>query len=197
MELNIPQGEFSGLIFDCDGTLADTMPLHYIAWTEVLGRHGVHFNEDQFYSMGGIPTHKIVLMLNEQNGTALDPDAIVHEKESVFASRLEEVLPIKPVVEYAERHLGHLPMAVASGGLRHVVVRTLQVLGLEGLFPVVVTAEDVTHGKPAPDTFLLAAERLGVEPTKCLVFEDSPTGIEAADRAGMAHVHVDRFQIQH
>ena len=188
--LNIPSGEFAGYLFDCDGTLADTMALHYQAWVAALAPYGCEFPEELFYSSGGMPAADVVRMLNERSGLAMPPLEIALHKESLYEELLPLVRPIEPVVEFVRSVAGKYPLAVGSGGLRHIVIATLEALGLSGYFQAVVASEDVVRGKPAPDTYLEAARRLGVEPTKCLVFEDTPLGICAATAAGMQSVLV-------
>lgn len=190
MRLDLPAQPFLAYIFDCDGTIADTMPLHYRAWTRALREFGGTFPEELFYAWGGIPTFKIVEQLNEKFGTTLDPVEVPRIKEGYFAELIPEVLPIEPVVALVRQFHGTAPLAVASGGHREIVIRTLDALGLTGFFETIVGAEDVARGKPAPDPFLEAARRLGVAPEACLVFEDSPTGVESAKAAGMAYVLV-------
>ena len=183
-----------GLVFDCDGTIADTMPAHYRAWVEALGEFGVEFPEAMFYEMGGIPTGRIVEILNERHGHAMPVEETAMRKERLFERLIPQVMPIDPVVDVIREYDGKLPMAVATGGMRHICHRTLGVLGLLDKFKAVVTAEDVRHGKPAPDIFLEAARRLGVEPTQCLAFEDANLGIESATTAGMAVIDVREFR---
>jgi len=190
MMLEIPDGPFDAFLFDCDGTIADTMPLHYEAWREALAEHACEFPEALFYQLGGVPTPKIVEFLNQRHGHNLPVEETVHRKEELFLARIPRILPIEPVVGLVHAYHGKLPLAVVSGGMRALVTRTLETLGLLDRFAVLVTAEDVRHGKPHPEPFLLAAERLGVEPARCLVLEDSPTGIEAARAAGMRYVLV-------
>lgn len=179
-----------GLIFDCDGTLTDSMPLHYIAWREVLGRHGIAFNEDRFYSLGGMPTDKIIAMLAAENRLTLDPLAVAHEKEQAFLDSIHLLDEIPAITQVVREQRGRLKMAVASGGFRNVVERQLRQLGLSDCFDAVVAAEDTQRHKPEPDVFLEAARRLGVLPGRCRVYEDSDLGIEAARRAGMSWVDV-------
>lgn len=179
-----------GLVFDCDGTIADTMPAHYRAWVEALGEHGVEFPEALFYEMGGIPTPKIVEILNERHGHAMPVMETALYKETLFEKLIPEVMPIEPVVEVIRAYHGELPMAVATGGFRHVCHKTLDALRLREKFAAIVCAEDVTHGKPAPDIFLEAARRLGVEPALCMAFEDANLGVQAATAAGMMVVDV-------
>ena len=188
--MKIPKGEFAAYIFDCDGTLADTMPLHYRAWRAVLHEHEADFPEALFYELGGMPTEKIVELLNARHGYSMSPLETALKKEVLFLEMLAEIEPIEPVVAIVAEVSGRLPMAVASGGNRHVVTRTLRALGLLEKFQTIVCAEDYARGKPFPDPFLVAAERLGVDPAKCLVFEDTLIGEEAARAAGMASVLV-------
>lgn len=190
MRLDLPEHPFKAYIFDCDGTIADTMPLHFQAWTRALDELGGCFPEELFYSWGGKPTYVIIEQLNEKFGTVLDPVSSAELKESYFEALIPEVLPIEPVVALVRQFHGTAPMAVASGGHREIVIKTLEALKLMPYFETIVGMEDVERGKPAPDPFLEAARRLGVNPEDCLVFEDSPTGIEAARAAGMQYVFV-------
>ncbi|HJZ55774.1 MAG TPA: HAD family phosphatase [Gemmataceae bacterium] len=179
------------LIFDCDGTLADTMPAHYLAWTTMLGKYGIPFSQKRFYELGGVPTAQIIHILSRESGVPVnDVDEMVHEKESAFLANLHAVRPVARVYDIGRDYRHVLPMAVASGGYRDVVHRTLAVIGVAEWFDVVVTAEDTTRHKPEPDVFLEAARRLRVPPAMCLVFEDTDIGLEAARRAGMASVDV-------
>lgn len=177
-------------IFDLDGTLADTMPVHYRVWMEVAPRYGLSFSEDRFYSMGGIPTVKIAAILAAEQGLTIDPLLIAREKEQTVLARVNEVQPIAAVVEIARRCREAGPVAIASGGSRAMVERTLRQIGLHDWFPVVVTAEDTARHKPEPDVFLEAARRMGVPAANCTVYEDTDLGLEAARRAGMRSVDV-------
>ena len=186
-----PPAGTAALIFDCDGTLADTMPTHYRAWTTMLGRLGIPFPETRFYQLGGVPTAQIIRILATDHGVEVgDVDPLVVEKESRFLDLIAEVRPVERVYRIAERHRRVLPMAVASGGYRDVVTRTLATIGVADWFGAVVCAEDTPRHKPEPDVFLEAARRLGVAAAGCVVFEDTDIGLEAARRAGMAGVDV-------
>jgi beta-phosphoglucomutase-like phosphatase (HAD superfamily) len=178
------------LIFDCDGTLADTMPAHYRAWLEVLRPYGIPFPEERFYALGGVPTPTIARLLAGDAGVTLDVAALVRAKEDAFLGQLVAITPIDKVVEIARAGRGVQPMAVASGGRRPVVERTLGQIGILDWFSVVVTAEDTARHKPEPDVFLEAARRLGVAAAGCTVYEDTDLGLEAARRAGMRPVDV-------
>jgi len=190
----LPAGEFSAFIFDCDGTLADSMPLYHRAWQRALAAHGAtfEFTWELFMSRAGMSTVLTVEGLNAEFGTSLEAKSVELRQHAEYLALIETVQPIPSVVDVARRYFGRLPMSVASGGSRPLVERTLELIGVNGLFPVVVVAADVTRGKPAPDIFLLAAERMGVPPAACLVFEDGEPGLLAARRAGMKSVLVDR-----
>jgi len=179
-----------GLIFDCDGTIADTMPLHWEAWREVSARHGFAFAKHRFFALAGIPSRDIVRTLNAEHGLSLDPLTIVHDKEQTYLAKLDQIGPIELVLDIARAHYGRLPMAVASGGSRRVIERVLGHLGIRSLFQAVVTNEDVARQKPAPDIFLEAARRLGVPPANCRAFEDAELGLAAIRAAGMEAVDV-------
>lgn len=181
---------FRGAIFDCDGTLADTMPLHYRAWAETLARLDAAMSEELFYDLGGVPTADIVRILNDRFGYSLDVAETAASKEARYEELLPQMQPVAPVVRLVREYRGRFPLAVASGGIRPLVLRTLHILGLEEYFDAVCTAEDVERGKPAPDLFLLAARRLGVAAAECIVFEDSDLGLEAGRRAGMRVVDI-------
>lgn len=179
-----------GLIFDCDGTLADTMPLHWEAWSEIARRHGLQLSEERFYSLAGVPSRDILRTLADEQGVTLDPVAVSHEKEEAYLERLAHVGPIHMVVEIARRNRGILPMAVASGGTHRVIEQVLEHLGIRDLFQAVVTSEDVQNQKPAPDIFLEAARRISVPPQSCRAYEDSDLGMLAIRAAGMEAVDV-------
>lgn len=182
-----PPDGFDAVIFDCDGTLVDSMPAHFEAWCEALALYGAGgvFKEDVFLAMGGRPTRDIVVDLNDEYDLHLDPAAVAFAKREAFLKRLDTVTLIDEVAAFAQSIRGKVPLAIASGGSRMVVEKTLRVVGVSDWFDEVVTADDVTEGKPAPDIFIKAAHLLGVSPAKCLVLEDAPAGILAAQRAGM------------
>jgi beta-phosphoglucomutase family hydrolase len=179
-----------GLIFDCDGTIADTMPLHYRAWVAALCEHGHDFPEALFYEMAGIPSVRIIELLNERHGYRMPPIETADRKESMYLEMIQHVRAIEPVVQIIHAHAGKLPMAVATGGTRAIASKTLEALNVMTRFVALVTADDVQHGKPAPDIFLEAAKRIGVEPRFCCAFEDAELGLQSARAAGMQVIDV-------
>ena len=189
----MPALPIQGLIFDCDGTLADTMPLHWRAWQTILDRHQIALTRERFYSLGGVPSRDILALLSREQGLALDPLGVAREKESVYLPLIAQVEPVNTVVGIAREHHGQLPMAVASGGLRRTIEQVLEHLGIRPLFDAVVTSEDVQRQKPAPDIFLEAARRIGVPPHHCRAYEDTELGLEAIRAAGMQAVDVRRL----
>ena len=190
MKLHVPDHPFEGYIFDCDGTIAHTMPIHYRAWSRAMQDFGGQFPEDLFYEWGGMPTPVIVERLNAIYGLSMKVEETVRRKEDYYLASVHEVMPVVPVLEIAQRMHGIKPLAIASGGHRELVEATLKAIEIYDMFDAVVCAEDYVNGKPAPDPFLEAAKRIGVKPADCLVFEDSPTGVEAAKAAGMQYVFV-------
>ena len=182
-----------GLIFDCDGTLANTMPLHWRAWQIIAERHQLHFPEDRFYALGGVPSRDILKILAAEQGRSLDHLAIAHEKEEAYLPLMVDVEPIHAVVEIAQAHHGKIPMAVASGGTQAIICQVLEQLKIRHLFAAVVTSEMVQNQKPAPDIFLEAARRIGVDPKFCRAYEDTELGLTAIRAAGMEAVDVRQW----
>ena len=194
MQLEIPPGDFAGYIFDLDGTLIDSMPIHYRAWDAALRRFGLagRLDEDLFYSLGGVPTVLVAEALGRHYGLKLDPAEVMAVKERLYVENLAGVKVIEPVAAVARRVAGSHPVAIVTGGTPEIAIPALRAGGFNGLFKLVVTPLDVPpgRGKPAPDMFLLAAERMGVPPERCLVFEDAEPGIAGARAAGMQVVTV-------
>ena len=194
MQLDIPSGKFAGYIFDLDGTLIDTMPLHYRAWDEAMRRAGLNetLSEDLFYSLGGVPTRRVAELFSQHYGVALDADAVMQAKELLYLKYMPEARLIQPVVEFLKKIAPFYPHAIATGGTLDVVGPSLKASGLAPFFDIIITPLDVEpgRGKPAPDIFLTAAARMGVSPRDCLVFEDAEPGIQGALAAGMKVVRV-------
>ena len=186
MSVNTPQG----IIFDCDGTLADTMPLHWRAWQAIARRHSLKFSVGRFYALGGVPTRDILKMLSREQGVPIDHVAVALEKENEYLPLIAQVEPVNAVVRVARHHHGTIPLAVASGGTKKIIRQVLEHLGILQLFDAVVTSEDVSRQKPAPDIFLEAARRMGVPPEHCRAYEDTDLGLEAIRAAGMEAVDV-------
>jgi len=185
---------YRALIFDLDGTLADTMPTHYEAWSATISKHGLFMSEDRFYELGGWPTLKVSELAVKEAGLPMElAQQLAVEKESLFERSLHLIQPVAPVVKVAREHRGQMPMAVATGATRHICAEVLGHLGLTDWFKVTVASEEVPTHKPEPDIFLEAARRLGVEAKYCCVYEDTNPGIEAARRAGMQYVDVRTF----
>ncbi|MEI6195268.1 MAG: HAD-IA family hydrolase [Verrucomicrobiota bacterium] len=187
--MNLPP-HIKGLVFDCDGTLADTMPLHWRAWQVIAKKYKLHFPQDRFYALGGVPSRDILKMLAEEQGVSFDYIKAAHEKENEYLPMMAEVEPIHAVVEIARANFGKIPMAVASGGTQPIIVQVLEHLKIRHLFGAIVTSEMVKHQKPAPDIFIEAARRIGVDPKCCRGYEDTDLGMTAIRAAGMDAVDV-------
>ncbi len=185
---------YDGLIFDMDGTLADTMPTHFVAWSSSMAEHGIEFTEERFYALGGVPASVIIDMLAAEQGKTVDSHAIAEAKEDLFLELLKDVQPVVPVKAIAEFHREHIQMAVATGSPRWVAEKILKALGIRDWFAAVVGADDVENPKPAPDTYLKAAELIGVDPQRCHAFEDTELGIQAARNAGMEVININTLR---
>jgi HAD superfamily hydrolase (TIGR01509 family) len=190
MKLELPEGPFKAYLFDCDGTIVDSMPLHYVAWNTVLGEYGCEFDEALFYAWGGMPVVEIIKALNEMHGIDMPVEETRARKEKIYFSNLAKLQGVPEVIEHVHLSHGRIPFAVVSGSTRDSVVASLETLGILDKFETLVCAGDYVKGKPDPEPFLIAAERLGVKPEDCLVFEDTEMGIEAAKAAGMGWVKV-------
>jgi HAD superfamily hydrolase (TIGR01509 family) len=190
MKLKLPDGSFGAYLFDCDGTIVDSMPLHYVAWKRALGEWNCEFAEDLFYAWGGRPTSEIIATLNAKYGLNMPVEGVALRKEEFYFEMLPELRVVPEVLEHIEAQQGRIPFAVVSGSARDSVTASLGVLKLLDRFEILVCAGEYTKSKPDPEAFLLAASRLGVAPAKCLVFEDTAMGIQAATAAGMATVKV-------
>jgi len=190
MKLPLPAGSFRAYLFDCDGTIVDSMPLHYIAWKTSLAEYNCVYEEQLFYAWGGRPIREIIGLLNEMQGLNMPVETVAEKKEAIYHTLLPQLKGMPEVIEHIDAQHGRVPFAVVSGSRRNSVEGSLRALGLLDKFDTLVCAEDYKRGKPAPDGFLLAAERLAVPPSDCLVFEDTELGIEAATAAGMASVRV-------
>jgi HAD superfamily hydrolase (TIGR01509 family) len=188
--LKLPKGSFKAYLFDCDGTIVDSMPLHYVAWKRVLAEWGCEFGEQTFYSWGGMPVTEIIAALNVRDGLAMPIEEVQRRKEALYFEILPELKAVPEVLEHIELSHGHIPFAVVSGSTRESVTASLTTLGILDRFETLVCAGDYERSKPDPQPFLIAAERLGVAPEDCLVFEDTDMGIQAATAAGMASVKV-------
>lgn len=190
MKLNIPAGNFRAYLFDCDGTVVDSMPLHYIAWKKALGEWGCRFDEELFYSWGGKPPVEIVTTLNQMQGLNMPIEAVAERKEHLYYDQLPELQPIPEVLEHIEAQHGHIPFAIVSGSSRESIIKSLTTVHLLDRFELLVGSEDYECSKPAPDAYLVGATRLGIAPKDCLVFEDTALGIQSATAAGMQSVRV-------
>jgi HAD superfamily hydrolase (TIGR01509 family) len=190
VKLKLPHGPFRAYLFDCDGTIADSMPLHYIAWKTVLGEWNCEFDEELFYKWGGTPIAEIISALNERHGLSMPVEIVSRRKEGLYFELLPRLKAVPEVLEHIEAEHGRIPFAVVSGSTKESVKASLGALNLIDRFDTLVCAGDYKNSKPDPEAFLLAAARLGVMPEDCLVFEDTELGIQAATAAGMASVKV-------
>ncbi|MGL4205753.1 MAG: HAD family hydrolase [Aeromonadaceae bacterium] len=182
--------DFKGLIFDLDGTLVDSMPLHVAAWCKTAPEYGLSVDGEWIYQYGGVPSRKIAAMLGEAQGITLDCDAVARRKTAYYVAMIGQATPFPAMLHLVQSMSGRVPMAIGTGSLRSNAELILEQSGLGEYIKTVVAADDVTEHKPQPHTFLLAAQRIGVPPEQCLVFEDTQIGRQAAHAAGMKCVMV-------
>ncbi|HUI52120.1 MAG TPA: HAD family phosphatase [Terriglobales bacterium] len=190
MRLKLPEGKFEAYLFDCDGTIVDSMPLHYRAWKKALGEWGCEFSERLFYDWGGLPVAEVISTLNRQQGLQMPVEEVEHRKEQLYYELLPQLRAVPEVLEHIEAQRGRIPFGVVSGSRRESVVASLTVVNLLDLFQAFVCAGEYKKSKPDPEAFLMAAEQLNVKPEACLVFEDTELGIQAAQAGGMFWVKV-------
>jgi HAD superfamily hydrolase (TIGR01509 family) len=190
MTLTLPPGPFKAFLFDCDGTIVDSMPLHWISWSQALAEWNCTFAEDVFYAWGGMPVSEIIATLNKEQGLDMPVALVAQRKEELYLEHLPQLQAVPEVLEQIHLHHGQIPFAVVSGSTRDSVIASLDVLHLLDRFDTLVCAGDYQRGKPDPEPFLMAAERLGIAPGDCLVFEDTDMGIQSATAAGMASVKI-------
>ena len=190
LDLNAAVFDAGALIFDCDGTLVDTPDLYATAWQDAFRIAGYAMTRDWYLERAGLSEQVLLDAFEAERDVRLDRDQAVKDMRSSLHHNIGKVPEITPICDIARQQLGQRPMAVASGGPASAVIASLEATGLLPLFDTVVTIEDVARPKPAPDLFLEAARRLEIEPSLCVVFEDSPQGIEAAKNAGMQAINV-------
>ena len=189
--------DVQALIFDCDGTLVDSMPLHMKSWEKAFKFFNIRFDYDYLFSLKGMKELEIIKSYNKKFGTNLNPEETVNKKHNIYFKNINSVKPIEPIVKIATEYFGKFPLAVVSGSVRDIVRKELEVIGIFHLFNTILTANDPFKPKPAPDIFYEAAKRLNVSPENCLVFEDDDPGLEAAVKAGMKMIDVRESLLSH
>jgi beta-phosphoglucomutase family hydrolase len=193
MEQISVDSKYKGLIFDLDGTLANSMPIHLKAWQKAGAKYGFTYSENDLNNYAGKSGVEIVHLINEKQNLSLDPEMIVSEKESNFLENLHLVKPIDTVLDVFLENYGKVPMAIGTGSFRRVAIQILENIGIKDNVQYLVSADDVEHHKPSPDTFLQCAELINIDPKDCLVFEDAELGFQAASNAGMDFIDVRPF----
>ncbi len=181
------------LIFDLDGTLVDSMPLHFEAWKEVCASKGFDFSEEEFYGLAGVPSDRIFEIINERHGTDFDPAKHSKIKEDTYLKKITKLKPVQPVLDIAIQNHGKLPMAIGTGSPGDHSWEAVKALGLDRYFSILISKNDVKMGKPHPETFLKCAKAMNIEPHLCQVFEDGDPGVQAAKSAGMMVTDIREF----
>ena len=189
----ITNPQAKGFIFDIDGTICDTMPVHFIAWRQIAAEYGIDFTPELFVEVTGVPAFQTSQYLKKKFNADFDELDFTLRKEERYEQNMHKAKPIEPVIKLIRENKGKLPMACGTGGSQYLAWKTLEIAGVKDCFEHVVAAEDVVNHKPFPDTFLKAAELIGVQPSDCVVYEDGELGLQAADRAGMMSVDVTKY----
>ena len=194
--IKIPK-KAKALIFDLDGTIANTMPNHFTSWRKAVLPYGINFNADLFMQLTGMPRTATIEKLNEMFGTNMNPDKVGKVKEAHFKTLVDLTEEISVVTDVIRKYHTIMPMSIGTGSTKNGAKKTLEVIGLENYFEIVITADDILKHKPHPETFLKCAELMGINPEDCVVFEDGILGMNAAEEAGMMVIDVnDYFKIE-
>jgi beta-phosphoglucomutase family hydrolase len=181
------------LIFDLDGTVANTMQNHFEAWRAAVSPFGIDFTGELFLQLTGMPKAATIIRLNELFGTEMNPEEVGKVKADVYKKLVTETQEIEVVCNVVRKYHKLLPMAIGTGSTQFGARRTLSILGLEHYFNPIITADDVLNFKPHPETFLKCANLMGVNPKDCVVFEDGILGIQAAEEAGMMVIDINNY----
>ena len=193
----LTQGDYEAFLYDCDGTLADNMQAHKNSYVKAAGEFGFVLDPAMIDELAGWPTVEVVTEMSRRYNVSIDITAFTQRKGQIFFEEyIEHTQPIPFVVDHLKQHAGKIKIGVVSGGRRHTVERTLNVLGIHHLVETIVCAGETPKGKPFPDPFLKAALELGVAPEKCMVFEDGDPGIQSANAAGMQSIRIDRIDAE-
>ncbi|REE83565.1 HAD superfamily hydrolase (TIGR01509 family)/beta-phosphoglucomutase family hydrolase [Lutibacter oceani] len=190
--IEIPK-QVKGLIFDLDGTIANTMQNHFLSWREAILPHGIDFNAELFKSLTGKPREATIIRLNEMFGTNMDPIAVGKVKGETFKKMVNQTKEISVVADVVRKYHTVLPMSIGTGSTKNGAKTTLEVIGMNHFFDIVITANDIQNPKPHPETFLKCADLMGINPKECIVFEDGILGMQAAKEAGMLVVDVNDY----
>lgn len=182
---------YKGLIFDLDGTLINSMPYHALAWKQVAYEHGFDIDVNDIYAMGGSASRDIATFYKNKGEPVGDIDEYVKRKIAIFQENIPKIEVFQKIFNKLKeaKSLG-IKIAIGTGTRTANATRILKEKGLLDYIDALVTADDVTRHKPNPDTFLVAAKRLELNPQDCLVFEDGQLGIKAALRGGFDCIEV-------
>jgi HAD superfamily hydrolase (TIGR01509 family) len=184
----VEKTELAAVVFDFDGLLADSEPLQIRAWQAFLARHGARLEDSLIDEMFGLRVRDSARVVQQRLNLDLTPEEVMHGRDEIFLDMVATELPLmsgaRELVDYL-RSESSLRLALATSGHRRYISAALDVTALSDAFEHVVTGDDVVNGKPHPEIYLSAAEKLGVSPERCLALEDAPHGVRSAKAAGM------------
>lgn len=185
---------YSALLYDVDGTLADNMPAHKAAYVAVAEEYGIDLDDRIVEELAGWPTVDVAEEISKRYQKTFDILPFARRKSQIFIERfIRNTKPIDYVLAHLLDNVGKKKIGIVSGGSPSTLQITLEVIDVHGKYESLVCAGDTPEGKPSPQPFLLAAEQLGVDPKECLVFEDGDPGVQGAIAAGMGWVRVDQL----
>ncbi|MDU0353315.1 beta-phosphoglucomutase family hydrolase [Paraglaciecola aquimarina] len=187
---------YKAIVFDMDGTLIDSMGAHVKAWQQTCEYFGYEFDPEYMHSLGGVPTAQIAVLLNNKFALTHDPEVVAAKKRECWTALADDPSVIQQTCEVLDFYQGKLKMGIGTGSERKHALELLAKTGLDQKISTLVTASDVTNGKPHPETFLRVAELLGATPSECVVFEDTEIGRQAAEAANMDCILVKNGIIQ-
>lgn len=190
----LSKGDYEAFLYDCDGTLADNMQAHKDTYVKVAADHGIEIDDAIIDEFAGLPIPRVIEEINKRYNCDFDPQTFERLKYDLYYNEyIQHIKPVQHVTDHLLAHAAKVKIGVVSGGSPEAIRKTLEILNLSSHVEALVCAGDTERGKPFPDPFLLAAEKLGVQPSSCLVFEDGEAGVKAAEAAGMDWIRIDKI----
>lgn len=183
------QSKIKAIIFDLDGVIIDSVNCEFKAYKEALKETGFEISLNDFLKARGGTSIELLARIAKAKQVKFDLEKVTKRKNSIYKTNLHRVKPYREMVEFIKR-IKDCKLGVASSGSIETINPILKNIGIKNLFDAIIASEDITHGKPNPEIFLLAAKKLKAKPSECLVFEDSKEGISAAIAAGMKVVAI-------
>ena len=190
--IEIPKNA-KALIFDLDGTIANTMQYHFEAWRKAVEPYGIDFSAALFLSLTGSSRVATIDKLNELFGTKMIVAEVGRVKAAHFKTLVQQTTEIKVVADVVRKYHTILPISIGTGSTTNGATTTLKIINMQQYFDIIITSDNIENSKPHPETFLKCAQLMGVNPKDCVVFEDGVLGMQAAKTAGMMVIDVNDY----